>query len=214
MRPRTDPDATDQEANQVSEAGFTLVEMMVTTALLMVVLAMVLPLIASSLNLFTNTSVRSDAVDNAQLAFNQIGRDVVSSNILYQDPATQIVHLQTFLNSGPGICAEYQVVYPASPAAQVGTLERRTKAPGASIAYTGGWGNVMGGIVNTQQSGNPLVFTVSPPQDKSLVVDLWVQLDTNTGPTAAAPENFTSTFTGPAIPAGAAAAANPSSEPC
>jgi competence protein ComGC len=211
MRPPTDPQAADLKV----EGGFTLVEMMVTTALLMVVLAMVLPLIASSLNVFTNTSVRSDAVDNSQLAFNQIGHDVVSSNILYQDPATQIVHLQTFVNSTTSTCVEYQVLYPTAPAAQVATLQRRIKAPGASIPWTGGWANVMTGIVNSSQpSPAPAVFTVSPPQDKSLVVNLWVQLDTNTGPTAAAPENYTSTFTGPAIPAGAAAAANLSSEPC
>ena len=193
--------------------AFTLVEMMVTTALLMVVLAMVLPLIASSLNLFTNTSVRSDAVDNSQLAFDQIGHDVVSSNILYQDTTPQqIVHMQTFVNATTSTCAEYQVLYSGTP--QVGTLQRRTKAPGASIAYAGGWDNIMTGIVNSSQTSNPPVFTVSPPQDKTLVVNLWVQLDTNTGPTAAAPENYTSSFTGPAIPAGAAAAANPSSEPC
>ena len=209
MRRPIEPEAADHKA----EAGFTLVEMMVTTALLMVVLAMVLPLIASSLNLFTNTSVRSDAVDNSQLAFDQIGHDVVSSNILYQD-TTGIVHLQTFVNSTTSTCAEYQVVYPASPAAQVATLERRTKTPGASVAYAGGWDNIMSGIVNSSQTSSPPVFTVSPPQDKTLVVNLWVQLDTNTGPTAAAPENYTSSFTGPAIPAGAAAAANPSSEPC
>lgn len=202
-----------QNTESNTEEGFTVIEMMVTTALLMVVLAMVLPLIASSLNLFTSTSVRSDAIDNSQLAFNQIGHDVVSSNILYQD-AAGIIHLQTNQNNTTSTCVEYQVVYPASPAAQVATLQRRTKAPGVGTAWTGSWGNVMSGIVNSTQTGAPVVFTVSPPQDKSLIVNLWVQLDTNKGITAAAPENYTSTFTGPAIPAGAAAAANPSSEPC
>jgi Tfp pilus assembly protein PilW len=214
MRRHTDPDP---------EAGFTLVEMMVTTALLMVVLAMVLPLIASSLNLFTNTSVRSDAVDNAQLAFNQIEHDVVSSNILYQEVAGT-VHMETYavvynpatrLSPAISTCVEYQVVYPASPAPQVGTLQRRTKVPGNAIAWSGSWTNIMTGLVNSSQTGAPAVLGIpTTSQGKSLVADLWVQLDTNTGPTAAAPQNYTSTFTGPAIPAGAAAAANPNSEPC
>jgi competence protein ComGC len=196
------------------EAGFTVIEMSLVSAVLLIVVAMLLPLVSGSLNLFTNTQVRSDAVDNAQLAFNQIDHDVVSSNLLYQD-SSGIVHLESYGSAGSSTCVEYQVSYPAPPAAQVATLQRRTKTPGLSTSYPSKWSTVMSGIVNSSQTLSPAVLSVpSSDQYKSLVLDLWVQLDTGTGPTAAAAENYTSTFTGPAIPANAGASATPASEPC
>ena len=206
-----------------SEAGFTLVEMMITSALLLTVVAIVLPLVAGSLNTFTNTQTRSDAVDNAQLALGQIGRDIVSSNILYVDTSgpAPVIHLQTYRSSAPPTCVEYQVQYPPSPQAQVGVLQRRIKAPGTGSAWPASWTNIMTGIVNSSQpvvppaTAPPDVFSVpSTSRYQSLVVNLWVQIDTRSAATASAPENYTSTFTGPAIPANAAATAAPSSEPC
>lgn len=210
------PRPTDTTTN---ENGFTLVEMLVTTALLSIVLAIVLPLVYGSLNAFTNTQTRSDAIDNAELALNQINHDVVSSNLLYITPgATPVVHLQTYGTAASSICVEYQVVYPAT-GAQEGVLQRRTKAPGAAISTYSGWGNVMSGIVNSSEpvvapaTAPPAVFTQSST-GQSLIVDLWVQLDTRTSPTPAAPENFTSTYTGSAIPANSASFATSTSEPC
>jgi hypothetical protein len=106
------------------------------------------------------------------------------------------------------------VSYPAAPQAQKGTLQRRTKTPGTSSWGTS-WTNVMTGIVNSSQTGTPAVFTVpSSSQYQSLAVNLWVQIDTRTAKVAAAPENYTSTFTGPAIPANSGATATPTTEPC
>jgi type II secretory pathway pseudopilin PulG len=199
--------------NRLSEKGFTLVEMMMTTALLMIVLAIVLPLVAGSLNTFTATQVRSDAVDNAQLALSQIGHDVVSSNLLYQD-ATGVVHLETFGTAAGSTCVEYQVAYPAAGQPQVAVLQRRIKTPGpAWPAVTGGWGSIMTGIVNSSQTATPAVLAVSSTS-RSLIVNLWVQLDTRKAGLAAAPENYVSTFTGTAIPANTAAFASSTSEPC
>lgn len=200
------------------EEGFTLVEMLMTTAILLIVLAIVLPLVYGSLNSFTNTAVRSDAVDNAQLALGQIDHDVESANLLYVvgTGASQVVHIETYSAGGVGTCVEYQVLYPAAGQPQEGALQRRTMVPGAAWpAGTAGWGNVMTGIVNSTEPTSPAVFALSSAtQYQSLAVDLWVQLDTRAAPTQAAPENFTSTFTGTAIPAGAAAFATTTSEPC
>jgi prepilin-type N-terminal cleavage/methylation domain-containing protein len=179
------------------QAGFTLVEVTMTSALMLVVLAMVLPLLWGSINTFENTQVRSDTNDAAQLAMGQIQHDVVSSNVLYID-AGGIVHLQVFngqtsattvVTTVPlSTCVEYQVAG--------GALERRTKAATAAT-WPSGWSNVMTGVVNSSQAGNPAVFSVT--QDRSLVVNLWVNVDTRTA-NAAAPSQFTSTFTGRAIP--------------
>jgi prepilin-type N-terminal cleavage/methylation domain-containing protein len=204
-----------------SEAGFTLVEIMITSTLLLIVVAMVLPLIAGSLNAFTNTQVRSDAVDNSQLAFTQISHDVVSGNLLYLDNGG-IVHLQSYGTAGSVTCVEYQVRYPAAPAAQIGVLQRRTKTSGnGATGWPGGWSTVMTGIVNNSQAivppaaTPPAVFSIpSASANRSLVVNLFVQVDTRAAATAAAAENYTSTFTGPGIRANAPATADPGSQPC
>ena len=208
------------------EDGYTVIEMTVTTALMLVVLAMLLPLLAGSLNLFTNTQVRSDTVDNAQLALSQISHDVVSSNLLYIDSSgiAPVVHLETYGKGATSTCVEYQVLYPASPQAQIGTLQRRTKAPGSGASWPGSWTSIMTGIVNSSQpSPAPSVFSVPlatslpvPGTGQSLVLNMWVQVDTRSSATAAAPEDYTSTFTGPAIPANVPPPATPipSSEPC
>jgi competence protein ComGC len=205
-----------------SEAGFTVVEMMVTSALLLTVLAIILPLIGGSLNIFTNTQVRSDAVDNSQLALTQLSHDVLSSNLLYQDPATGIFHMQSYGKGGTSTCVEYQVQYPAAPAKQVGVLQRRTKTPGTgSTGWPASWTTVMTGIVNSSQPAIPpavvppaVLSTPSSSENRSLAVNLFVQVDTRNAATVAAPENYTSTFTGPGIPANAPATASPNSEPC
>jgi len=195
---------------QRSEKGFTLVEILVTSTLMLVVLAIVLPMVSGSLNTLTNTQVRSDATDNAQLALRQVQHDVVSSNILYSDGTlangSGIIHLMTYGAGGSGnpICVEYQVVYPAAGLPQQGTMQRRTKAPGAAV-YSSVWSTVMNGIVNSTQVATapapspPPVFTVAG-QARSLDVNLWVKVDPRTI-NAAAPANYTSTFTGRAIPA-------------
>ena len=188
------------------EFGFTLIEVMVTSALMLVVLAIVLPQLSSSITNFDNARVRSDTSDAAQLALDQIQHDVVSSNVLYTDGAG-ILHLQVYGGS-PGAssttvvttapkstCVEYQVAGDA--------LQRRTKAPtagivaGGSPTYTASWYSVMHGIVNSAQTGNPAVFSVNA--NRSLDVNLWVNADTRRT-NAAKPSQFTSTFTGRAIP--------------
>jgi type II secretory pathway pseudopilin PulG len=201
-------------AKRHSEDGFTVIEITLVSSILLIVVAMLLPLIRGSLNTFTNTQVRSDAVDNIQLALGQVGHDVVSANLMYLD-ASQIVHMETFSSNGTSTCVEYQVAYPASPAAQIGTMQRRKKTPGSS-AWTGAWTNVMTGVVNSTHTGNPAVFQIQPnSQNQSLTVNMWVQTDTRKN-NAAAPENYGSTFTGSAIPANVPqpTGAQLSTEPC
>jgi prepilin-type N-terminal cleavage/methylation domain-containing protein len=203
------------------EAGFTLVEIMITSTLLLIVVAMVLPLVVGSLNAFTNTQVRSDAVDSAQLAFTQISHDVISGNLLYLDSGGT-VHLQSYGGGGSSTCVEYRVQYPTAPAAQVADLLRRTKSPGnGATGWPTNWSTVMTGIVNSSQAivppavTAPAVFAIpSASASRSLAVNLFVQLDTRSAATAASAENYTSTFTGPAIRANAPATADPGSQPC
>jgi prepilin-type N-terminal cleavage/methylation domain-containing protein len=180
------------------ELGFTLIEVMITSALLLVVLAIVLPQLSTSITNFDNARVRSDASDAAQVAMDQIQHDVVSSNVLYID-AGGIVHLQVFggsVSSSTTVvtavpmsnCVEYQV--------SGGTLQRRSKLP-AAATWPAGWSTVITGVVNSTQTGTPSVFSVT--QNRSLAVTLWVKADTRTV-NAANPSLFTTTVTGRAIP--------------
>jgi len=179
------------------EDGFTLLEVMLTSALVLVILAIVLPQLSSSINNFDNARVRSDTSDAAQVAMDQIQHDVVSSNVLFLDAATGIVHLQVFageVGSTPATttaplsdCVEYQVMS--------GVLQRRTRL--ATAAWANSWSTVITGVVNSTQSGSPAVFAVN--QNRSLTVTLWVNADTRTV-NKASPSLFTTTVTGRAIP--------------
>jgi hypothetical protein len=133
----------------------------------------------------------------------QIQHDVVSSNVLYIDGGGT-VHLQVYGGNAASSttvattvpksnCVEYQVAG--------GALQRRTKLPTAAT-WPSGWSNVISGVVNNTQTGNPAVFSVS--LNRSLVVTLWVKADTRTI-NAAKPSLFATTVTGRAIPS------NPSS---
>jgi prepilin-type N-terminal cleavage/methylation domain-containing protein len=199
------------------EDGFTLVEIMVTSSLMLVLLAMVLPQLTSSLNVFSNAQVRSNTTDQAQLALEQIQHDVLSSNILYLDNTLAngagVVHLQSFGPGGAATCVEYQATTAtvgARGSVVGGALQRRTKAPSASWPAAGtGWSTVMTGIVNSTQTPIPAVFANSvASQYRSLVVTLWVNSDTRVGPTAA-PAMYTTTVTGRAIPANPSSTSGP-----
>jgi len=178
-----------------TERGFTLVEVMITSVLMVVVLAIVLPQLTGSLTTFDHAQVRSDTTDQAQVALGQIEHDVRGSNVLYLDNTlpngTGIVHLQTFGTAGAATCVEYETVGR--------DLLRRTKAPSATWpAAAVGWTYVISGIVNTSSQA---VFAVpSTSQYRSLSVTLWINTDTRTSQ-AAAPAQYTTTITGRAIPA-------------
>lgn len=182
------------------EQGFTLVEVMITSALMLIVLAIVLPQLSSMITNFDNARVRSDTSDAAQVAMDQIQHDVVSSNVLYID-GSGIVHLQVFGgNVGfssttvatlvpKSSCVEYQVAS--------GVLQRRFRAPGTGVSWPTNWTSVISGLVNSSQSGSPAVFAQT--QNRSLTVTLWVDADKRTINTAK-PSLFTTTVTGRAIP--------------
>lgn len=185
-----------------TELGFTLVEMMVTSALILIVLAMVLPQLATTLTGFDDARVRSETTDQAQLALDQVQHDVSASNVLYIDSGTPpLVHLQSYSSGNTSTCIEYQVT-------TAGVLQRRTKAPVAAWpAATTGWSNVMTGIVNSSRPAPaPAVFAIS--QNRSLTVVLWVNTDTRTH-NQAKPSEFTSTVTGSAIPQNSSSTSGP-----
>jgi len=181
-----------------------LVEIMITSALMLVVLAIVLPQLTGSIDLFDNAQVRSSTTDQAQLALNQIEHDVLGSNVLYLDNTlpngTGIVHLQTYGTGGTATCVEYEVVS--------GAMLRRTKTTGAAV-WPSSWTNVISGVVNSTRTGTPAVFAVpSSSQYRSLVVTMWLNTDTRSI-RAAAPAMYTSTVTGRAIPANQSSTTGP-----
>lgn len=190
-----------------AEQGFTLVEIMMTSALMLVVLAMVLPQLTRSITTFDDARVRSDTTDQAQLAMTQIEHDVLSANVLYLDAALPNgVHMQTFGANGTSTCVEYQV--------SNGTLQRRTKATSASWpAAAVGWSDKVTNIVNSSQTPVLPVFAIpSSSQYRSLVVTMWVNADTRHSGVAA-PTSYSTTVTGRAIPAADTSVA-PSGTPC
>lgn len=181
-----------------TEHGFTLLEVMLTSALMLIVLAIVLPQVSGSITNFDNAQVRSAASDAAQLAMGQVSHDVQASNVLYLDPAGAI-HLQVF-NGNVGSSTTVTTTAPLSTCVEYqvsgGILQRRTKAP-TSATWPTNWSTVMTGVVNSTQPGNPPVFAVS--QNRSLAMTLWVNVDTRVV-NAAKPSLFTTTVTGGAIP--------------
>jgi prepilin-type N-terminal cleavage/methylation domain-containing protein len=68
-----------------TEAGFTLIEMVVTIAVLSLVLIIVTSVLFSVQTSFSRESIRSDTNDQARLAVQQLDREVRSGNLLY-DP--------------------------------------------------------------------------------------------------------------------------------
>jgi len=188
------------------DGGFTLIEVMVTSALILVVLAMVLPQLAGSITTFDDAHVRSDSTDQAQLAFAQIQHDVIASNVLWIQTTSgspDVIHIETYLGNTtagtttttvvpPATCVEYQVVG--------GVMQRRTAKAAAVPAWPATWSNVMTGIVNPSQTPLLPVFSLPGPTYRSLVVNLWVNADTRTAGKAP-PSFYTTTVTGSAVPA-------------
>ncbi|MDP9074259.1 MAG: type II secretion system GspH family protein [Actinomycetota bacterium] len=190
-----------------TERGFTVIEVMITSALMLIVLAIVLPQLAGSITTYVNAQVRSTTTDQAQIALGLIEHDVLASNLLYNDNTlpngTGIVHMQTYAAGvaagGVANCVEYEVVG--------GAVMRRTTAP--FTAWPAGWATVITGVVNSTQVGTPAVFSVpSTSQYRSLAVTLWLNTDTRTV-NAAAAAVYTSTITGRAIPANQSSTTGP-----
>ncbi len=200
---------TRRSAHDRCEQGITLIETVVASALILVVMAMVMPQLIRGLTTFDDVRVRSDTTDQAQLAMRQIEHDVVSASVIYTDAALPSgLHLQSYSSGGSITCIEYQVAG--------GALQRRTKATGGAWpAATVGWSNLMSGVVNSARTPVQPVFAVpAASQYRSLVVTLWVNTDTRSSSSgAAAPTMYTTTVTGRAVPAADTSVA-PVGTPC
>jgi prepilin-type N-terminal cleavage/methylation domain-containing protein len=190
-------------------AGYTLIEVMVTSAILLVVLAILAPLLTGALTSFGRQTDRSEALDSAGLALQQVEHDVIGSsilNVVAPGNGLQLVVGQV----GQASCVEYRVSTQAPPQPLILQRRVRTVASGAWPA-TGGWqsvfsslklnGQAPGAVIPNPAGANPFSADVS---GRSVNIDLQIQNGTSTV------SELKTTATGRTITAttGAAAAAS------
>jgi prepilin-type N-terminal cleavage/methylation domain-containing protein len=188
------------------DRGYTLVEVMVATGILVVVLAILAPLLTGTLSGFGRQTDRSGALDQAGIVLQQIEHDVLGASVL--NVASPGNDLQLIVGAvGSTSCVEYRVASLASP--QPLTLQRRVRTV-ASGAWPsgGGWQTLMsilqlsgqsaGAVIPNPAGANPFAATAS---GKSVAVDLRVQNGTS------AVVELTTTATGRTTTATTAAAA-------
>lgn len=179
---------------------------MVASAILLVVLAILAPLLTGALGGFGRQTDRSGAVDQAGIVLQQIEHDVLGASVL--DVVSPGNDLQLIVGAvGSTSCVEYKVASQPSP--QPLTLQRRlrTVAQGTWPAG-GGWQTLMstlqlsgqsaGAVIPNPAGADPFTATAS---GKSVAVDLRVQNGSS------AVVELTTTATGRTITATTAAAA-------
>jgi prepilin-type N-terminal cleavage/methylation domain-containing protein len=177
-----------------AEPGYTLVEVMVTTLIMAIVLAILYPIVSNTLTTFGRQSDRSGAVDHANLGLQQIEHDVLASSTLIvpgvaAGTAGNDLQMISILpvSSQPAqtaSCVEYKV--PTQTAPQPLTLQRRSRVAGTGITW-GAWQILLGALkLNGQAAGavipNPAgatPFTSPVSNGKSVAVDLQVQNGTS-----------------------------------
>lgn len=176
-------------ARPAGEAGLTAVEVVVASAMLVVVLALVLPLIVGGFDTVRRQGTRVDGNDQAYLALNQVERDVRSGNVITVpgpvagQPGMEVrIYTQT---RGTPMCVQYRVAG--------GSLERRTRPPGpvATHPWPAQWSVVAEGVENAAWAPAVAAFTRSSDR-QMLTVDLVV----NRAERADAAVRVTSTVTG------------------
>lgn len=193
-------------AHSPGQGGYTLIEVMITTAILLVVIAILAPLLTGTLTTFGRQSDRSGALDSAGLVLQQMERDVLGSSVLNVVSPGNDLQLIVGQSSAQS-CIEYKVASQASP--QPLTLQRRVRTVASgSWPSGGGWqtmlsalklnGQAAGAVIPNPAGANP--FT-SAGSGKSVNIDLRVQNGTSTV------NELKTTATGRTITATTAAAA-------
>jgi type II secretory pathway pseudopilin PulG len=149
----------------------TLVEVTVSMALLGLLLAIVFSVLVSFQNAFVRTSARSDALDQAHLAVEQLDSQIRSGNVLY-DPATEAGYTAGFSlriftqTGGTWNCSQWKVAS--------NVLYNRTWLP----TYPGdgsspsSWRTVATDIANT--SAEPPFSRDSGFSNRLIDIDLYV----------------------------------------
>ncbi len=179
------------------QSGYTLIEVMITTAILLVVIAILAPLLTGTLRTFGRQSDRSGALDTAALILQQMERDVLGSSVLnVVSPGND---LQLIIGqSSAQSCVEYRVASQASP--QPLTLQRRIRTVASgSWPAGGGWQTLMsslklsgqpaGAVIPNPAGANPFTASGVPTSaagapiagaaPRSVAIDLQVQNGTS-----------------------------------
>lgn len=138
------------------QAGFTLVEVLITAALLAVVTTMYLSSLWTIQRGYTRTELRSRGSDAARAAIQQLDREVRSGNLIY-DPAAEgpggnefyVLRVQTQANgptrTPPTQCVRWRVLDQK--------LERQSyQVVGGMASVISGWRTIADGIVNRDVS--------------------------------------------------------------
>ncbi|MDQ1401512.1 MAG: hypothetical protein QOF81_1495 [Acidimicrobiaceae bacterium] len=177
-RIRTHPEEPEED-------GFTLVEVMVSSAILLVVIAILGPILTGSLTTFGRQSDRAAALDQAGLAVQQLEHDVLASavlNVVAPGNDLQLITGQV----GQTSCVEYRV--PSQAAPQPLTLQRRARTAGGAATWPagGGWQTLLTGL---KLSGQPPGSVVPNPAGanpftsagnlRSVNIDLQIQNGTS-----------------------------------
>jgi prepilin-type N-terminal cleavage/methylation domain-containing protein len=179
-----------QIAPTSADGGYTLVEVMITTLIMGIVLAMLYPIISNTLTTFGRQSDRAGAVDHANLTLQQIEHDVLASSTLIipgvsAGTATndlQMISIIPVSGQPPetASCIEYKV--PTQTAPQPLTLQRRTRVAGSGFTW-GPWQTLLSPLALSGQAGGAVIpnpagatpFTSPVSNGKSVAIDLQVQ---------------------------------------
>lgn len=168
---------------QSEQGGYTLSEVVITTSILVIVLAILAPLLTGALTAFGRQTDRSGALDQAGIVLEQMERDVLASsvlNVVAPGNDLQLIAGQV----GATSCIEYRV--PSQTAPQPLSLQRRARLTSATWPQGGGWqtvlttlklsGQTAGSVIPNPAGANP--FT-SAGNLRSVNIDLRVQNGTS-----------------------------------
>jgi type II secretory pathway pseudopilin PulG len=165
------------------EDGFTLVEMMMSFLLMGVIATAFLSVLVSTQGAVAREDMRSQTLNQARQAFDQLDREIRSGNLIY-DPS-----LENSTSCGGYTCAPYFAlrIYtqangntrtPANQCVQYiittnNQLLRRAWAPGAATSLSG-WRVVADGIVNRTSSPSYSAFWGATTGSRTVNVQLQV----------------------------------------
>ncbi len=168
------------------QEGMTLVEMMVTTALLGVVSAMFMAIMASVQSGVEKQIDRSNDNDQVRLAVQQLDREIRSGNVLYNPNNTaylpsgtpagmgMLVYTQNNANiRNPGNrCVQWRIIN--------GELQRRDWATGDPTGTVSTWRVIADNVVNATLSPQVPAFVLdTDPNKGSRIVNVTIVTQTN-----------------------------------